>query len=150
MSIVEGYRLVPMVGDPDDHRPASDWATIVDPGGPEGRVTSLALIVERIGAGDRIPLHRHPIDELILIDADGAEVRLGETRRTVGEGTVFFIPAGVAHGIGNPTAIPLPIRAVFASMMVGIEYLERNPAPGTESGAPQPPLFMDLRDGESL
>ena len=54
MSIVEGYEFEAMVGDPDDHRPDTRWALLVDPGGPEGRVDRLAVITERIAPGDRI------------------------------------------------------------------------------------------------
>jgi len=61
LSIVEGYRLEPMVGDPDDHRPNTVWALLVDPGDDAGRVDDLAVISERIGAGDRIPLHEHRV-----------------------------------------------------------------------------------------
>ena len=48
MSIVEGYTFEAMVGDPDDHRPDTNWALLVDPGGPHGRVDTFAVIRERI------------------------------------------------------------------------------------------------------
>jgi len=34
---------------------------------------------------------------------------------------------------------------MFPSEVIGIEYLERNPAPGTESESPQPPASLDVR-----
>ena len=71
MSIVEGYTFEPMVGDPDDHRPETRWALLVDPGGPEGRVDGFALITERIAPGDRIPLHVHRDDELVIVHGPG-------------------------------------------------------------------------------
>ncbi len=46
-----------MIGDPDDHRPASSWRLVVDPDDAAGRVDGLALIEEEIAVGDRIPLH---------------------------------------------------------------------------------------------
>jgi hypothetical protein len=55
--------LEPLVDDPDDYRPNSKLALLVDPGGPEGRVDSFCLICEDVAAGDWIPLHRHPVDE---------------------------------------------------------------------------------------
>ena len=148
MSIVEGFRLEPMIGDPDDHRPGTVWALIVDPGDASGRVDQLAVLVEEIGAGDRIPVHRHPIDEVVFVVGDGAVATLGESIRSIRSGTIMFVPAGVAHGISNPTAIALPIRAVFPGTKVGIEYLERNPAPGTEADDPAPPVVLDLRAGK--
>ncbi len=77
MSIVEGYRHEPMVGDPDDHRPGSTWALLVDPGDDHGRVDALAVISERIGPGERIPLHVHRVDEVILPRGPG-RFRLGD------------------------------------------------------------------------
>jgi len=148
MSIVQGYQFLPMIGDPDDHRPQTEWATVVDPGGPEGEVRTLAVLLERIGPGDSIPLHRHPIDEVIFVDGEGAHVRLGAERRTVPAGSVVFVPAGVAHGTSNRSGSPLPIRAVFPATRVGIEYLERNAAPGTEGDDPQPATTIDLLTGE--
>lgn len=147
MSIVEGYRLEPMVGDPDDHRPRSEWALVVDPGGPAGRVDGLAVIVEQVAPGDRIPLHVHRVDEVILPGGAG-RFRLGDETADVADGAVVFIPAGAPHGLENPGLTPLPIRAVFPTTRVWLRYLERNPAPGTESDAPAAPLTYDLRTGD--
>ena len=93
--------MVPMVGDPDDHRPNTSWSLIVDPGDSNGRVDSLAIIREAIAAGDRIPLHTHDVDEAITIIDGEAEARLGDDRRRVGPGTTIFIPAGTPHGAAN-------------------------------------------------
>jgi quercetin dioxygenase-like cupin family protein len=146
MSIVEGFEFEAMVGDPDDHRPASEWALVVDPGGPEGRVEDLAVILEHIAPGDRIPAHVHRVDEVILPGGPG-RFRLGDETRAVEDGAVVFIPAGAVHGLENPGDRPLPIRAVFPTTRIWIRYVERNPAPGTEAAAPAPPLTYDLRTG---
>jgi hypothetical protein len=34
---------------------------------------------------------------------------------------------------------------MFPSERIGIEYLERNPAPGTEDDPPQPVVVIDVR-----
>jgi len=39
----------------------------------------------------------------------------------------------------------LQMHAVFPSHRLPIQYLERNPAPGTEGNAPQPPITYDMR-----
>ena len=78
MSIVERYRFEEMVGDPDDHRPNSTWALVVDPGDSVERVDDLAVISERIAAGDRIPLHIHRVNEVILAHGEG-QFTLGAT-----------------------------------------------------------------------
>ena len=147
MSIVDGFAFEPMVGDPDDHRPASEWAVVVDPGGPAGRVDNLAVILEHIGPGDRIPAHIHAVDEVILPDGPG-RFRIGDEIQRVAPGAVVFIPAGAVHGLENDGAEPLPIRAVFPATKVWLRYVERNPAPGTEADAPAPPLTFDLRTGQ--
>jgi quercetin dioxygenase-like cupin family protein len=130
VSIVRGYALEAMVGDPDDHRPSSRWAIVTDPGGDDGRVDGLAVIVEEIGPGDRIPLHIHRVDEVILPRGRG-RFRLGGETQDVEDGSVVFVPAGVAHGFHNDGAAPLPLQAVFPTTRIWLRYLERNPAPGT-------------------
>ena len=146
MSIVEAGPLEAMVGDPDDHRPASMWGLKVDPGDANGRVDSLGIITEEIAPGDGIPLHTHDVDEAITILTGQAETRLGEERRQVGAGTVIFIPAGTPHGTANAGDKPLQIHAVFPATSIEIVMLERNPAPGTEADPPGRNRY-DLRTG---
>jgi quercetin dioxygenase-like cupin family protein len=146
VSIVEGYRFEAMVGDPDDHRPNTAWALVVDPGGPEGRVEAFAVISERIAPGDRIPLHVHRDDEVVIVHGNG-RYRLGDEERDVTDGAVVFVPAGVAHGLSNPGPEPLPIEGIFATTKLWLRYLERNPAPGTEGDDPQLPMTIDIRTG---
>jgi quercetin dioxygenase-like cupin family protein len=147
MSIVEAGPLEVMVGDPDDHRPASRWGLKVDPGDDRGRVETLAIITEEIAPGDGIPLHTHDVDEAITILEGTADTRLGDESRRVGPGTVIFIPAGVAHGTANAGSEPLRIHAVFPATSIEIAMLERNPAPGTEADLPRRSRY-DLRTGD--
>jgi quercetin dioxygenase-like cupin family protein len=147
MSIVDGFAFEPMVGDPDDHRPSTEWALVVDPGGPAGRVDNLAVILEHIGPGDRIAAHIHRVDELIMPDGPG-RFRLGDEMTRVGPGAVVFVPAAAVRGFENDGDHPLPIRAVFPTTRVWLRYVERNPAPGTEGDPPAAPLVVDLRTGE--
>jgi quercetin dioxygenase-like cupin family protein len=148
MSIVETFAFESMVGDVDDHRPNTRWALVVDDAQPPSRVDSFAVIVEEIAPGDRIPLHVHGVDELILYREGEAIVTLGEERRMVGAGAIEFIPAGTPHGTENATDASVLITAVFPATRVDVRYLDRNPAPGTEGNDPQPPIVFDLRTGE--
>ena len=147
MAIVSSFDYVPLdESDPDDFRPSSRWALLVDTGGGSGvHVDDITLIVEEIAPGDRIPLHTHPISEVIVIQAGSPEVTLGDDTQLVGPGTVVFIPAGTPHGTRNASTSPVRIHAMFPSERIGIQYLERNPAPGTESDAPQPAFTIDAR-----
>ena len=144
MGVVDPLELQPLTdpADPDDWRPSSRWAFASDPG------ASLAAFVEEIAPGDRIPLHRHRIDEVIFYESGSAEVRIVDQLSRVGPGSIAFIPAGEPHGTTNIGEEPVQIRAVFPSHVVDIEYLERNPAPGTDGAPPQPPVSYDTRTGE--
>lgn len=148
MSIVDPQPYEPMVGDPDDHRPKSEWRLVTDPGGPEGRVDTLALVFERIAPGDQIPLHRHRCDEVVVVLEGDAEVRLGGERRRVEPGTAVFIPAGTPHGTRNAGDVPVHIHAAFPTLLVEMDMLERIPAPGTENDPPRRTQY-DLRTGEA-
>lgn len=147
MAIISTYAFAPFdESDPDDFRPNSKWALIVDPGRPDGaHVDNIAVIFEEIAAGDRIPLHTHPLHEVLVVDEGTPEVTLGDETQTVGPGTVVFIPAGTPHRTRNASPQPVRLHAMFPSEVIGIEYLERNPAPGTEGDSPQPPASLDVR-----
>ena len=137
MAAVAKPTLAPITDDPDDWRPDSRWALVTDPGDEWGRVDSFTLLVEEIAPGDRIPLHRHRIDELLVYLRGRGEVRLGERTYSVEAGTSLFVPAGAVHGTDNTGDAPLHVHAIFASPVIDIEMLERNPQPGTEGDAPK-------------
>ena len=147
MAIITTFDYTPFdESDPDDYRPNSHWALLVDPDRRTGpHVDDITLIVEEIAPGDRIPLHTHPINELIVILEGSPEVTLDEDTREVDPGAVVFIPAGTPHGTHNSSTSPVRLHAMFPSEQIGIQYLERNPAPGTESDAPQPAFTIDVR-----
>jgi quercetin dioxygenase-like cupin family protein len=145
VSIIERPEFVPMVGDPDDHRPNTSWAMVVDPVSVDAPyVTDLLVVLEQIASGDRIPLHTHPHDEAIVIARGTAEVRLADHLRIVGENAVAMVPKGVAHSIRAVDGA-VRINAFFPTTRIGIAYLERNPAPGTEGQAPSAPYEIDVR-----
>jgi quercetin dioxygenase-like cupin family protein len=123
-----------MVGDPDDHRPRTSWRLAVDPA--PGRTANLAFLEERCAVGDRIPLHRHDVDELVVVVSGRAVYLLDGEHQDVGAGDVVFIPAGTPHGTVNSGSDDLHLHAVFPARRVLMEMLDRNPAPGTEADPP--------------
>ena len=148
MGFVENVVYGPMVGDPDDHRPNTEWAIAFDPvseGSPV--VSDLTCLLERIAPGDAIPLHTHATSEVVFIDGGSGLYRLGSESRRVDRGTIVFIPADMPHGLRNDDDGPLELRAVFPSRELDITYLERNAAPGTDGHDPQPPMRFDPRLG---
>ena len=128
--------------DPDDWRPGSRLALVADP------EANLAVIAEKIGVGDAVPLHRHTIDEVVFYLSGHVEVQLDRETHAVRAGDIMVIPAGVAHSQRNTGDSVAEIRAVFPSARLDIEYLERNPAPGTEGDPPQPAFVIDTHTGE--
>ena len=128
-------------GDPDDWRPNSAWAVVADDR------AGMAVIVEELGVGDAIPLHRHRIDEVLLYEAGDAEVRVDDETFAVGPGDIVMVPAGAVHGTRNVGTEIVRLRAVFPSHRLDMEYVERNPAPGTEGDEPQPGVIWDARTG---
>jgi len=151
MGIVEDRNYQPLgPEDPDDYRPNSQIAFVIDPTVEDGKyVRTLGFIFEECAPGDYIPLHTHTFDEAIVIDEGTADVRLGNETRVVGPGAVVFVPAGMPHAWGNPGPSLLRAHGVFPSDVLNGEYLERNPAPGTEGDPPQPPFSLDLREMET-
>lgn len=149
MSIMEEYEYQPLAdeGDPDDYRPKSELAIVLDPSNEDGAfVEDIAVFRERIAPGDRIPLHQHTVDEVFFVDEGRIEARVGDDRKTVGPGATIFIPARVPHGFENTAGTVARIHAVFPGTEISIRYLERNPAPGTENDPPGAPLTFALRE----
>jgi quercetin dioxygenase-like cupin family protein len=141
MSLHRDIELQPITdpADPDDWRPSSRWGLVSD-----GRA-DVAVVVEKIGVGDAIPLHRHTIDEVLLYEGGSAEVRVADETYLVQAGDIVIVPAGAEHGTRNVGREQVSLRAVFTSHRIDTEYLERNPAPGTEADRPRPPVTWDTR-----
>ena len=140
MGIVRAGRLEPMVGDPDDHRPRTTWRLAVDPETGD-RTAALSLLEERCAVGDRIPLHRHDVDELVIVISGVGTYILDGATHEVEEGDAVFIPSGTVHGTVNSGDDVLHLHAVFPSRKVRMEMLERNPAPGTENDPPMTTVY---------
>lgn len=135
------YQALADESDPDDWRPNSEFAFAVDDR------TNMLVVAERLAPGDAIPLHRHRIDEVVVYLAGEAEVRVGAETHAVRPGDIVLIPAGEAHGMRNDGDETVQFRAAFPSARLDVEYLERNPAPGTEADPPRRPFAIDFRTG---
>jgi uncharacterized cupin superfamily protein len=139
------YQPISEMGDPDDYRTDSRLGFAVDPGDGLGRVDSISLFFESVGPGEVGPLHVHAADEAIFVEDGELEVRIGDQVDRIGPEEVAFIPRNTPHGWRNVGPGELKLRAVHPTNVIAIEYLERNPAPGTEGDSPQPPTWIDIR-----
>lgn len=147
MAIIDQPIFRPCVDDedPDDYRPESSWAVAADPDAShEPFVEKSVVIFDRVAPGDRVPLHTHPIDEVVVVQGGPAVLQLGDETQAVQAGAVMFIPKGVPHA-GTATDAEVTFIGFFAEPLVEITYLERNPAPGTEGQPPQPSGTFDVR-----
>lgn len=116
MAIVESWEYMPLSAeeDPDDYRPDSELAVVIDPRRASGSfVRDMTVFHERIAPGDRIPLHLHSVDEVFFLDDGRLEATLGDERRIIVPPAMVFIPKGVAHGFRNAGDDVARIHAVF-------------------------------------
>ena len=146
MAIFENPQLRPLdESDPDDYRPRSLMAMFADPEAESGYVRDLSVLVERMAHGDRIPLHRHPVDEIVILHAGRLEATVAEVVTQVTSGALVFIPAGAVHGFRNTGDDVAELYGIFPTATIGLEYIARNAAPGTEGEPPQPLFEYDVR-----
>ena len=81
-------------------RPGVTFTVKVDP--KNGGSEHMAVMTEDMAPGDRIPIHRHPhADELILIQSGTAIVTLGNKVQEVHAGAMVFIPSDTWIGMEN-------------------------------------------------
>ena len=97
--------------------------------------------------GDRIPLHRHDVDEVVVvIDGVGAYTLEGEVN-TVESGDVIFIPAGTAYGTVNIGDQVLHVHAAFPARKIDGDARSEPCPPGTENQRPMTTRY-DFATGE--
>ena len=81
-------------------RPGVTFTVKVDP--KNGGSEHMAVVTEDMAPGDRIPVHRHPhADELILIQSGTGRVTLGDKVQEVHAGGIVFIPSDTWIGMEN-------------------------------------------------
>jgi quercetin dioxygenase-like cupin family protein len=94
--------------------PASQFMLKVDP--TTSGSQHLVVGTEEIAPGASIPIHKHPMeDEVVLINSGAAHVWLGEQERDLHSGGLIFIPANTWVGLKNTSAQPLSITFIFSA-----------------------------------
>jgi quercetin dioxygenase-like cupin family protein len=78
--------------------------------------------------GHTVPIHTHPHEQVGMVYAGRAILRIGDEERTVSQGDFFRIPANVPHGdtcIGDEPFVMLdifcPVREDFLEKLRGVE-----------------------------
>jgi quercetin dioxygenase-like cupin family protein len=81
-------------------RPGVTFTVKVDP--ENGGSEQMTVVTEDMAPGDKIPVHRHPhADELILIQSGTGKVTLGDRVQFAHAGAIVFIPRGTWIGMEN-------------------------------------------------
>lgn len=63
--------------------------------------------------GERVLLHTHPVEEVLIFTAGAGEVTLGKATTPVGAGITVHIPAGEVHGFRNTGKDRLRVFVIF-------------------------------------
>src|SRR5450631_1226054 len=95
-------------------RPGTFFTLKVD--AKNGHSKQMVVMTEDMAPGDRIPTHRHPnADELILIRTGNAKVILGDRNLEVHAGDIIFVPRDTWIGAENVGPEHLTLASVYSS-----------------------------------
>lgn len=86
----------------------------------------MMMVLSATLPGHTVPIHTHPHEQIGMVYAGQAVLRIGEEERTVHQGDLYCIPANVPHGdtcVGDEPFVMLdvfyPIRDEFAAKLRG-------------------------------
>ena len=84
----------------------------------------MMMVLNATLPGHTVPTHAHPHNQVGMVDAGRALLRIGNEERTVEKGDFYCIPAGVSHGdtrIGDEPLVMLdifcPVREDFVEKL---------------------------------
>jgi len=86
-------------------------------------LADLTLVLGETPAGQGTRLHRHDVEEVIIVHAGRATFTVGEITIEVGPGEVVIIPPGVPHRWVNHTEDALHHTDVFAAGSFEVDVL---------------------------
>ena len=82
--------------------------------GPETGVTAFFLVEDEMTTGATIPLHTHPVDEVLVVTEGALTVTLGNETQVVPHGHTVVIPPGTPHRLTNEGAAATRFLAAAA------------------------------------
>jgi quercetin dioxygenase-like cupin family protein len=74
----------------------------------------VCLLVNTVAPGATVPLHKHPVEETMLVLEGTVWVRVGKERHTVGPNHTVIIPAETPHAWGNAGGSAAKLLWAFA------------------------------------
>ena len=100
--------------------------------GPDHGITAFFLQESWLETGAYIPLHTHPVDEVLVVAEGHLMVEAGSETQTVPGGSTVVIPPGTPHRLANhgPAAVRLLAAAAWNHATFyreGSAYLEGEP-----------------------
>jgi mannose-6-phosphate isomerase-like protein (cupin superfamily) len=84
---------------------------------------AVSFILDRSEPGQGPALHRHPYDELWILDEGHATFTAGDRALPAGPGSVVVVPAGTPHKFMNTGTTPLRMVCIHLSDRLETEWL---------------------------
>lgn len=106
MSVFPHDEMTPVPG-----RPGITARTLA---GPEHGITAFFLAEDLLQTGACIPLHTHPVDEVLVVVAGTLTVDIGPAREQVAGGHTVVIPPGTPHRLTNQGSEAVRLLAAAA------------------------------------
>lgn len=95
--------------------------------GAEHGGVPVSFILDRSQPGGGPALHRHPYDEVWILDAGQVTFTAGEETLTAGAGSVVVVPAGMPHKFRNTGSGPVQMICIHPRDRMETEWLEPRP-----------------------
>jgi len=115
-----GQRLTePALVAVEEPRPGSSFTFV----GAEHGGVPVSLILDRSEPGGGPALHRHPYDELWIVDDGHATFTAGDRKLAAGRGSVVVVPAGTPHAFQNTGTAPMRMVCIHTRARMETEWL---------------------------
>jgi mannose-6-phosphate isomerase-like protein (cupin superfamily) len=84
---------------------------------------AVSFILDRSLPGQGPALHRHPYDEVWILDEGHASFTAGDRSLTAGPGSVVIVPADTPHRFTNSGTTPLRMVCIHLNARMQTEWL---------------------------
>jgi quercetin dioxygenase-like cupin family protein len=77
--------------------------------------SATTILVNQFTAGQRVPDHKHDVEEVIVVTAGQCVVSLADAEEVLAAGDAVVVPPGTAHSIRHVGDLPATVLAVLAT-----------------------------------